>query len=155
MNSTFSSIRYLKTIGIQCLLIVLFIVIIKALKDSFNWNLFAVGILILFMFFITYFEEVTINQHALQLNYKYCFGLINRKKKFNLTDIIDIETEGKFTKKSDLTEDLLGLFFPVHDFQNSLIIKTNKNKEHKFNLYIYKEQLDEVVKLVKQQTKNA
>ncbi|GAA4294685.1 hypothetical protein [Aestuariibaculum suncheonense] len=150
MFSTFSSIRYLKTIIIQSLLIILLLVTITSLKNNFNWNLLAVSIFILFIFLITYYEEIVINEHTLQLNRKYVFGLISFKTKFKLSEIKEIEVEGKFTKKSDLTEDLLDLFLPVHDFQNSLYIKTIQNTEHKFNLHIYKEYLDQVIKLVKQ-----
>ncbi|WMI66427.1 hypothetical protein RBH94_04520 [Aestuariibaculum sp. YM273] len=123
--------------------------------NNFSWNLFAVSIFILFMFFITYFQEFTVDEKALHLNNKYCFGLICLKKTFNFSEILEIKSEGKFTQKSDLTEDLLSLFLPVYDFENNLFIKTNQNTEHKFNLYIYRNQLDEVVKLVNQQKQKA
>ena len=146
--TSYSRIRFVKNIVIKALIVFFLIIITNRLIIDFNWNIFSVGLFLVFVFIISDPKELKIYSDKIRIQKNFLFGLFQSNTDFNIQNIKDIKVNGYFTKQSDLAEDVLGFVLPIYDGHNKIEIVTNDNKTHTFRLKVYKEILIEAIGLV-------
>ena len=135
----------MKTIVFRVFVFFVLLVLYRELNSSFNWNWFAVALILSVLFIVIDPKEVKVYKRKLRVQRNFLFGLFNYSAYFDLANIEKLKVTGKFTEKSDITQDVLSIFLPVPDRVNTLQIKTKDGLFHLYNLKIYKEQLEEAV----------
>lgn len=133
------------------------IIVIIAATYNFSENPFVASVVIVFFIFaivISGYNQISITESFIEFSFKHPIKYLSKKWVFDFAEIEKIEAYLPLTKRDFLIGELISGFISSSSIWNQISISQITSKKFIINTKVYKNDILEVLKLVKEKNKS-
>jgi hypothetical protein len=133
------------------------IIVIIAATYNFSENPFVASVVIVFFILaivISGYNQISITERFIEFSFRHPIKYLSKNWVFDYTEITKIEASLPLTKKDFLIGELISGFISSSSIWNKISISQITGKKININTKVYKKDILEVLKLVKEKNKS-